>query len=390
MRVEELELELRAERTEPDPEFARRLDEWAAAGFPRKREPGPFARLRARLSEIPPRRALLPAGALASLAVVAGVALSTQQSEIDPSSGEGAVSWQSGGDAARSLEAAPPPAAPATSAGGFALEAEGAESVPPLADEGASDVDGLLAPLTQDAGPRGRRIAQRVDLEMATSPEDFRDAADGVLDVVAEHRGFVVDSTVSGGDPSVRGAEAGRADFRLKIPASELPAALAALSELGHVVSRTDGTEDITGRFVGARQRIADLTQTRQSLLAQLEDATTENEQLSIRARLRIVEAQLEDAQDDLGAAQQRVSLVPVSVEIEANTTVAGDDDSDDSGWTLAEALDDAGDVLTTMAGILLVSLAILVPLGLIAALAWWSVSRLRRGRREAVLDQSS
>ena len=35
MRVEDLERELRAERPEPDQEFTRKLDDWAAAGFPR-------------------------------------------------------------------------------------------------------------------------------------------------------------------------------------------------------------------------------------------------------------------------------------------------------------------------------------------------------------------
>ena len=37
MRIDELERELRAERPGPSPDFARRLDEWAEAGFPRDR-----------------------------------------------------------------------------------------------------------------------------------------------------------------------------------------------------------------------------------------------------------------------------------------------------------------------------------------------------------------
>ena len=43
MRVDELERELREERPELDQDFARRLDEWAAAGFPRDRGLGPRA-----------------------------------------------------------------------------------------------------------------------------------------------------------------------------------------------------------------------------------------------------------------------------------------------------------------------------------------------------------
>ena len=48
MRADELERELRAERPAPDPEFARRLDEWAAQGFPRDRGLGPRAGARRR------------------------------------------------------------------------------------------------------------------------------------------------------------------------------------------------------------------------------------------------------------------------------------------------------------------------------------------------------
>ena len=381
MRVEELERELRAERIEPDPEFARRLDEWAAAGFPREREPGALARLRRRFESLPPRRMFLRAGAVATAVVVAGVAINRVEfgGEVTPGSGEqpGAEFTIDDGDSAGAAPTAPEVVQEASDGGAALAE----PAAPPLTETSQAPTE------PSQIGPGGRRVAQRVDLSLSTAPEDFREAADGVLDVVADHRGFVVSSRVTGGDPSVRGAEAGRADFQLKIPARELPAALAALSDLGHVLSRTDGSDDITGRFVGAKQRIAELTAVRRDLLSQLEDATEEAEQASIRARLRIVQAQLEDAQDDLASARQRVSLVPVSVAITADAAAGEDREEDDSGWSISDALDDAGDVLTTLAGIALVSLAVLVPVTLVGLLVWWGVSRVQRHRREAVLD---
>src|SRR5206468_6126625 len=105
--------------------------------------------------------------------------------------------------------------------------------------------------------------------------------------------GFVVRSNVSGGDPRVIGAKRGRANFTLRIPAGELSAAMGDLSNLGHVVARSDGTVDITKRFVSARKRIDALTATRDRLLQELGQAVTITEQQSIRARLRIVQAQL-------------------------------------------------------------------------------------------------
>ena len=58
---------------------------------------------------------------------------------------------------------------------------------------------------------------------------------------------------------------------------------------------------------MSAQKRIAALEETRQNLLRQLAEAVTVIEQESIRRRLAIVEAQLSAAEDDLGAAQQRV-----------------------------------------------------------------------------------
>ena len=169
------------------------------------------------------------------------------------------------------------------------------------------------------AGPAQRQEARNVDLELATAPGDFRDAADGVLDVVRDRHAFVLSSHVSGGDPSVEGAERGRASFDLRIPAGQLSAAMGDLSDLGHVVSRTDGTHDITKRFVSDRKRIDDLTTERDTLLRQLGEAPTIAERQSIRARLRIVGSQLATARKDLATAQQRVHLVPVGVTIVAD-----------------------------------------------------------------------
>ena len=51
-------------------------------------------------------------------------------------------------------------------------------------------------------------------------------------------------------------------------------------------------------------------------------------------------------------------------------------------GW-----LDDALTVLEDVAGVLLIAAAILVPIGLIVGVVWFTVATLRRRRREAALD---
>lgn len=378
----ELALDLRARRPQPSAEAERTLDELAASGFP-PRASDRLGRASRRVSDAigglraKGARRLIPAlGAASVFLVAAGVGIS-------------ASGVLDGGDSASGPRSASGDAEPARN--GTILEQESSSSsanAPPVSAAGASRPEALdahLPPATRataqglTAGAAGRKQAQNVDLELSTAPGDFRDAADGVLDVVGDHRGFVLNSHVSGGDPEVKGAERGRAGFELRIPAGELSAAMGDLSDLGHVVSRTDGTLDVTGRFVSARKRIDTLTAARARLLRELGEASTIAEQQSIRARLRIVERRLAAAHDDLAKVQQRVHLVPVSVAITA------DEHADSGGaWSIGDAFHDAGRVLTVTAGAALVAAAALLPIALLAALgvaAWRGWVRRQRGR---------
>jgi len=376
----ELARALREERVGAEPGFAARLDQRVADGFPRS---GRLAGLRKRLTAAPPRRILAPAGAAATLLVVIGVAVS-QSGEI-------------GGGGDEGISPQPAPQAPdqvtvgkGARDGAPAAEALGAIREQPNVDRAVGAAGAYAQHLpsgarASDVPLAKRQIARRVDLALSASPDRFRDAADGVLDVVRDHRGFVVRSSVSGGDPDVM-QSLGHASFELRIPAGELPAAMGDLSDLGHVVSRTDGTRDITSRFVSVKKRIAALEETRRNLLRQLAEAVTLTEQESIKRRLAIVEEQLSAAQEDLGAAQRRVHLVPVSVTIDADRALA--DGGDAGGWSLGDAVDDAGKVLSVTAGVLLVSAAVLGPLAILAALIWLVARTLARLRRERALDQ--
>jgi negative regulator of sigma E activity len=390
MTLEELERELRAERPELDADFARKLDDWAAGGFPRGGEPGSKpSRLslrdrRARRRTQPrkrPRRnwlgTLAPAGGVAAfLALVVALGVVSNSGDSDDA--------DSGGGGESALQAAPPaksvPENAATAEDAARLNLQSGDSA---RRELRGSSQAFNGEFNLGSRPSHGKIAQDVNLALASAPEDFRDTADSVLDVVDDHGGFILRSSVSGGDPGVESARPGRASFDTRIPAGQLQPAIAALSDLGHVVSRTDGTKDITNRFNDAKRRIATYAEARDRLLERLEDATTETEQDAIRAQLRIVEAQLADAQDDLGNAQQRVQLVPVSVTVASDESVTGSDGE----WGLGDALDDAGQVLTVAGGVLLIGVAAVLPLAILAILAWFVADRARQRARERTLD---
>ncbi|MEK6327629.1 MAG: DUF4349 domain-containing protein [Actinomycetota bacterium] len=397
----ELARALREERVGTEPGFAAELDQRVADGFPRAgRLAGShrLVELRQKLAGVPPRRILARAGAAATVLVVAGVAIS-QSGEIGGGGDGGTFSAQPAPDQPTVVTPNQPNAAAEADGDATGLSPgrdalDGRRTARDLHYSGSERLQGLIGPgavsnfngSAADVPPAQRKVARRVDLALSTSPERFRTAADGVLDVVRDHRGYVLRSNVSGGDPDAPRSQLGHASFELRIPAAQLSAALGDLSDLGHVVSRTDGRVDITSRFVSAQKRIAALEETRQNLLRQLAEAVTLTEQESIKRRLAIVEAQLSAAEDDLGAAQQRVQLVPVSVSIDADRALADGDDA--GGWSLGDAVGDAGKVLSVTAGVLLVSAAVLGPLAILAALIWLGAQAVARLRRERALDQ--
>jgi hypothetical protein len=163
---------------------------------------------------------------------------------------------------------------------------------------------------------------------LSTEPQDVREVADGVVRVVDRYGGYVVSSNVTSGrtpapvpvpvpeDAGRARSQQGSGSFELRIPAQNLQRALGDLSGLAHVTSRTEGTVDITRRFDAAKARVHDLQVQREHLLRQLAEAFTVEEQQSLEARLEFVERRLADARDHYGHVQNRVRLVPVSVQV--------------------------------------------------------------------------
>jgi hypothetical protein len=410
--VGDLAVGARAERPGPDPDFATRLDEWAAAGFPREGRPGmrdeqtsgsALGGLGERLRAMPPRRLLISTATAATLVVAVAVAIGVSD-ELGGRSGGGAsqpVSQPSAGSTSRQADTSRGAGRAAEGTAGFAGSIQ--KATPGLSIQGTesragrdSAFDRQVVPLAAGSRAAHRKVAQNADLVLSTEPQNVRNVADDVVGVVDKYNGFVVSSNVTSGRttgprplPAEDGAgrsQQGSGAFELRIPARNLQAALGDMSdiELAHVTSRTEGTVDITKRFDSAKAHVEDLEAERSSLLRQLGDAVTIYEQQSIKAQLRIVENQLADAKDHLGHVQTRIRLVPVNVEIRGERGV---DTGGGGGWSIGDAFHDAGRVLTVIAGILLISAAVLVPLGLIGAVAWVTARAVVRRRREDALE---
>jgi hypothetical protein len=381
--VATLARELRAARPQAAARFAAELDDRIAAGFSSAAAQPKWNRIRDWLAGLRPMQVVAPAGALATAAIVISVAvIRSDGGDVGPQGD--ATTAGSREPAVQADAAAERPSPPAD--GGASGEAQGlqlrgtddpgarlgpeiAPSVPPTPP--VPDPD-RLAP-----GQRDRVVESSAQVALSADGDEFEEVTDGVIEITDRYRGFVVssDETTSG--------ETSRASFELAIPSDRLQEAIADLSGLAHVESRSEASRDITAATVGARAELTDAQAEVDSLLRQLAEAGTPTETREIRARLEIARAQVAEARDDVRRLARRAQFATVAVAVTS-------DGSGDGDWGVEEALDDVGGILSTAAGVVLVSLAVLVPLSLVLALVALAYRlAVRRGRERALAGPS-
>ncbi|MEO8689792.1 MAG: DUF4349 domain-containing protein [Solirubrobacteraceae bacterium] len=370
--VAELAVALRDERPAPDPAFTRTLDTRVQRGFPR-----PATARRRRGIKWP--RVTLPAlGVAASVLLVVVIATSIPTGGSSDSGGGGASS--SGTAATDQAGDTSTSAAPETATGSGSSSA--AKSAPRAAAGGSAQGDSpAIAPLspavpTPGADGAGRRSVERsAELTLAAPAREIDHAASEIIRVTDELGGYVVSSTVSSNASG---------EFQLRVPERKLQTALSRLSRVAKVRGRTQSAQDITGAVVSVRGRLKDARTERHSLLRQLAKATTPNQTASIRARLHLVAGQIANAKRDLSRVQSRAIRSTIAVTLLADSESAGDATP---GWTPGDALDDAVRILEVTAGVVLVGLALLLPLGLVGLLVWLAARQAAQRRRERALD---
>ena len=191
----------RASAPAPESDFAAKLDEWAAAGFPRdgrmsdggEGQRGPaLGGLRERLRTVPPRRLLLPVGAAATVLVAAAVGISVSDqlggsNQTAPSIRESRGPWPSRRERSRAaiVRTIASPAAPAKR--WTRPDSTSSSRARSKELQGAQRATAELAPRSPLARCRGqrapggpRKVAQNADLVLSTEPQDVRDVADSV------------------------------------------------------------------------------------------------------------------------------------------------------------------------------------------------------------------
>jgi hypothetical protein len=361
-----LAMALRDGRAAPAEEFTARLDRRAEAGFAES-PPGAPRGARRRLGPLRPLPAALAAAACLFIAVAAALSSGVL------SAGDGGSGNEPRSVARSNEPLALPEAGSAPLPSVAADQAAGGESA--RSQAGSSAPSGVIVPLT--ARPH-RKVERSATLALSVKRDQIEDVADAVIRTTDRHGGFVTSSNVTDG-----GAGTG-ATIELRVPSAQLPAAIADLSKLGHVRSRSQTSLDITARFSSPRRRLIDAEAERRGLLRQLANATTANETASIRTRLRFANGRIDRAHAELRRLQSRVSYSAVSVAVEPARRSQG---SAAGAWSAADSLHDALSVLGTVLGVVLLVAAVALPVAIVLLLALLAYRLYVARARGRVLD---
>ena len=237
----------------------------------------------------------------------------------------------------------------------------------------------------------GAKQIRSAQLDLSTQNVHVNQVAQEIFSVVGDVHGTVLSSHITTATQSSGG---GYASFSLSIPTGSLQNAMTELSRLHFVgvVSSDNSSQNVSHQYNSDQRQLSDAQALRTSLLKQLAAATTEQQIDSIKAQLKLAEQQINSWQSTLGSLQHRISYSNLGVQVNQNGLpfVPVTKKHHASGFTIGRAGHDALRVLVVSAGVALITLAVLIPLGLVVALLMWLWVWLRQRRREHALDVAS
>jgi hypothetical protein len=336
----DLEMLIREARPAPDPAWAARLDARVAARFPK-----PAPAWKKPLLAFREHFFALSAVATVGCALLAFVLVAANAGREDSESSDGV---------------AIPAVGAAEDSGGSATAA------PPSGD-------------AQRFGSDGRAVLSSATLTLSTTPEKVTTVSDRAIRVVDGLGGYVQTSRVD-----VNGNQA-NAMLVVKIPSAKLDAGLGQLSKLAHVKGRSQQDEDVTDQREMLEARVRDARADRDGLRVRLSKATTDAERSKLRAQLDRASRRVTQRTRALNELGQAVSFATVELAIDGDRR--GGAIAPPGRWTPGDAIGDAVRVLEVTAGVLVIAVAVLLPIGLIAGLGAFAGRILVRHRRERALD---
>ncbi|MCD2497094.1 DUF4349 domain-containing protein [Microbacterium nymphoidis] len=288
-----------------------------------------------------------------------------------------------------------------SSAGSSAWSEPAGNAVPDLAAvdagkafEGAPEASSLRSDASAAGGanaavtPVEPQIITTADVGLQV--EDIT-AATAQLTIFAQnHDGYVASQSVgSGGGMTEPLAADVRVDYgyiSLRIPESDIDAAIADLADLGTVVSQSVNRTDVTAQSVDLQARVDSLSTSVARLQDLMKASGSVADLVAAESALAERQAELESLQQQLASLQDQVAMSTLSVNLSLKSTSVAADPAGfgDGFWSGWNGLIAAGNALLIALGFAVPWLVVIGVILLIVLPIIRAVQNRRRARREA------
>ena len=270
--------------------------------------------------------------------------------------GEGEIATDGGGG---TISIGAPEAVPGADAAGGSMGFDGSKGGAILATTGSSVYL-----------PSGPSIIKYGDVSVVVEVGAFDEAFEGATAIAARYGGFVLGSSVSGGE-----RRAGYLTIRVR--ATDFDRAMADLRGLGDVETESVSGQDVSMQVVDLEARLASWKAQREVLLRLMDEARSVADTLKVQTELQNVQMNIEQIQAELTYLQDQVDLSTINVGIREPGSEEGIDDRPRIGDAWSKAIDAFLSVIVAM----IVGLGYLVPVTLLLAAAVWIWRTVRRRR---------
>lgn len=342
-----------------------RIEESVFAEIAAERAPVNLAAARARTR----RRRWLTGGGIAAAFVIGVLVTPPILGAVGGSTSVTAGGWSMSGEAATDASSSSPDRM--------------AESVPEMLAEGTTDAGGAVEGAVDGGVDSDREIiaTAQATVQVPSIPE----AATTIAALAADHGGYV-ESTEIGKAAAMDGtSEPAPADsaygwISIRVPSDDLPEVIAALGDVGDVLSSSTSKQDVTSISIDLQARIDSTRASVDRLTELMSQSGSVSELIEAEVALTDRQAQLESYEQQLEALQDQVAMSSLQVQLtreNSPTTAdpAGFSDGLLAGWNgLVVSLN----ALVVAVGFILPWLAIAGVVILIV----WLVRRSRRARR--------
>ena len=202
--------------------------------------------------------------------------------------------------------------------------------------------------------------------QVAVEVDSLDRAVARVRQIAAQFGGYVANTSFSGGDNQVRGAT-----LELKLPAARFDEALAGLRPIGKVEMENVTAEDVGEEFVDVTARVTNARRLEQRLVDLLARRTGKLEDvLKVERELARVREEIERYEGRIRYLRTRSAVSTLAVTVHEPRPVLA---SQPGVNPIAEAFRDAWRNFVALTAGVIASMGVVIPLGLLVALAWWA-----------------